>query len=109
MFSCVDGKNVVASRTPSSVPISTLPPVSPSFSSPKLAPPSTITAKLQSTRLNNINPNIRAFLENADGNVGSNSMVTGQFDSRKISLMQSREERDERNVGSGGMLLLNLL
>ena len=102
-------KNEVFGRTPSSVPISTPPPVSPSLSSPELAPPSPLNAKLQSTRINNISPNIRACPENADGNGGSNSMDTDQFDSRKISLMRIREERDENNVGLGGMLLLNIL
>ena len=102
-------KNVVVNRTPSSVPISTPPPISPSLSSPKLVPPSLLNAKLQSTRQDDINPNIRACPENANGNGGSNSMATDQFDSKKLSLMQIREERDENNVGSGAMLLLNLL
>ena len=81
-------KNAIAGRTPSSVPISTPPLVSPSLSSPKLAPPSHLNAKLQSTRIDNINPNIRSCPENADGNGGSNSVATDQFDSRKLSLMQ---------------------
>ena len=102
-------KNAATGRTPSSVPISTPPPVSPSLSSPKLVPPSPLNAKLQSTRLDNINPNIRACPENVDGNGGSNSIVVDQFDSRKLSLMRSQEERDENNAGSGGMLLLNML
>ena len=33
-------------------------------------------------------------------------MATDQFDSRKLSLMQSPEEKDENNARSGGMLLL---
>ena len=102
-------KNAVAGRTPSSVPISTPPPISPSLSSPKLAPPSPLNEKLQSTSLDKINPNIWACLENADGNGGSNSVATDQFDSKNLSLMWSREETDENNAGSGGMLLLNLL
>ena len=65
--------------------------------------------KLQSTRLDNINPNIWACPENANGNGGSNSVATDQFDSRNLSLMRSREERDENNVDSRGMLLLNML
>ena len=100
-------KNAAAGGTPSSVPISTLPPVSPILSSPKLVPPSPLNEKLQSTRLDNINPNIWAWPENVDGNGGSNSIVADQFDSRKLSLMQRQEEWDEKNVGSGGMLLLN--
>ena len=36
-------------------------------------------------------------------------MATNQFDSKKLSLMQSREERDENNADSRGMLLLNML
>ena len=102
-------ENATAGRTPSSVPISKPHPVSPSLSSPKLAPPSPLNAKLQSTRLDNINPNIRACAGNVDGNGGSNSMATDQLYSIKISLMQIQEERDVKNVGSGGMLLLNLL
>ena len=102
-------KNAVINRTPSSVPISTPPPISPSLSSPKPGPPSPLNEKFQSTRLDNINPNIRACPKNADGNGGSNSVATDQFDSRKLSLMRSREERDENNAGLGCMLLLNLL
>ena len=102
-------KNAADGRTPSSVPISTPPLVSPSLSSPKLAPPSPLNAKMHSTRLDNINPNIRACPGNVDGNGGSNSMATDQFYSRNLPLMQSREERDENNVGLVGMLLLNLL
>ena len=91
-------KNVANGRTPSSVPISKPPLVSPCLSSPKLAPPSPLNAKLQSTRLNNISPNIRACLENVDGNGGSNSMDTDQFYSSKLSLLRSRQERDENNA-----------
>ena len=107
MFSSVDGKNAVTGRTPSSVPISTPPLVSPNLSSLELVPTSPLNAKLQSTRIDNINPNIQACPKNVDGNGGSNSVATDQFDSRKLSLMRSREERDENNAGSGGMLLLN--
>lgn len=95
-------KNAAAGRTPSSVPISTPPPVSPSLSSPKLAPPSPLNAKLQINKLENIIPNIRGCPENADGNGGPTSVATDQFDSRKLSHMRTRDERDENNVVSGG-------
>eukprot|EP01018_Ginkgo_biloba_P025074 Gb_07660 [translate_table: standard] len=94
-------KNAAAGRTPSSMPISTPPPVSPSLSSPKFAPPSPLNGKLHTARLDNTSSNLRSSPENADNDVPL-SGTTDQSDLKKLSYIRTLENRDENNNVSGG-------
>jgi cytoskeleton-associated protein 5 len=82
-------KNSAAGRTPSSVPISTPPPVSsPSYTSPKLAPPSPLNEKLQMVRADQNNANLTSpCQEDVDRSVSgvSHAGSFNQHDSRKLS------------------------
>lgn len=82
-------KNSAAGRTPSSVPISTPPPVSsPSYTSPKLAPPSPLNERLQMVRADQNNANLTSpCQEDVDRSVSgvSHAGSFNQHDSRKLS------------------------
>lgn len=82
-------KNSAAGRTPSSVPISTPPPVSsPSYTSPKLAPPSPLNERLQMVRADQNNVNLTSpCQEDVDRSVSgvSHAGAFNQHDSRKLS------------------------
>lgn len=82
-------KNSAAGRTPSSVPISTPPPVSsPSYTSPKLAPPSPLNERLQMVRADQNNANLTSpCQEDVDRSVSgvSHAGAFNQHDSRKLS------------------------
>lgn len=81
-------KNSAAGRTPSSVPISTPPPVSsPSYTSPKLAPPSPLNERLQMLRVDQNSANLTSCQEDVDRSVSgvTHAGAFNQHDSRKLS------------------------
>lgn len=85
-------KNSAAGRTPSSVPISTPPPVSsPSYTSPNLAPPSPLNERLQMVRVDQNSSNLTSSgQEDVDRSVSgfSHAGAFNQHDSRKLSHMR---------------------
>ncbi|XP_057833318.2 protein MOR1-like isoform X1 [Cryptomeria japonica] len=88
-------KNSAAGRTPSSVPISTPPPVSsPTYNSLQLAPPSPLNDRLQMV------PNLLAYRqEPVDGN-GIGNFHAGaydQYDTRKLSQIRYLASQYESN------------
>lgn len=82
-------KNSAAGRTPSSVPISTPPPVSsPSYTSPKLAPPSPLNERLQMVRVDQNSAHLTSSChEDVDRSVSgvTHAGAFNQHDSRKLS------------------------
>eukprot|EP01018_Ginkgo_biloba_P037454 Gb_11679 [translate_table: standard] len=94
-------RNSAAGRTPTSVPISTPPPVSsPTHASPKLAPPSPLNDKLQSVRLDYNGYNLSSSHQedvgvSADG--VSHAGALDQYDSRKLSHIRFLAGRYESN------------
>ncbi|CAN6462652.1 unnamed protein product [Victoria cruziana] len=97
--------NAAAGRTPSSLPISTPPPVSLMHSSPKLAPLSPVHAKLQNikTEIPNTNPQAsRDAVESGRDMVGSPNKNVDHSDSREQ--YEVNERCIPAAVASGGGL-----
>ncbi|KAF5193151.1 Mor1 [Thalictrum thalictroides] len=101
-------KNAAAGRTPSSVPMSTPPPVALNVSSPKFAPMSPVhtnsvnDTKLQNTRLEPVNSNMHS-VQNDDDRV-SNAISRGAtYDQSDLRhhIVDERHDRYPSGVASG--------
>ncbi|KAF9590616.1 hypothetical protein IFM89_035934 [Coptis chinensis] len=101
-------KNAAAGRTPSSVPISTPPPVALNLSSPKLAPMSPVhtntlsDTKSQNVRLESVNSNLPLF--HHDDERGGNAMCRGPtYDQSELRhhMVDERHDRYSSGVTTG--------
>ena len=91
-------KNAVAGRTPSSLPMSTPPPIA-TLPSPKFGPLSPVHTKLINAKNESIHPNVAASYVDNDA-VGSTASLRGQTDASEFRPHLGDDRMDRYPAGS---------